>query len=382
MKKIILSAASLAVAAIASVSVAPTTSEAVPAFARQTGAACLNCHFGAIPRLAQMGREFRMNGFRDLSQDALEDEHLSLPAFFNASLLMKARIQENRNDAGLTELQWPDESALLFGGRIGEHAGGFQEWDVISGQMLGGKFAYVMDLDAGIVSFNIGTSDALGMPSVMNDPSNAISRNVRGIQSRSMALNGQPMIHDAATGLGVSGYLADSIYFAVAAADAAGGYQAGNGRIDTGKLGSYLRVAWLGEIAGFDTIIGAFNAKTGTNVTAVEEDVTGVDFQFQGEVAGNQLGIYMPVVVSASNDVTGFQLYANYNLSHAAGVQLGYDTKTDASAATDVVTSRIIVGAWYDLAQNIAINYEYKNTTSDDPTQEFAENTLELEYVF
>jgi len=137
MKKIILSAASLAVAAVASVSVVPTTAEAVPAFARQTGAACLNCHFGAIPRLAQMGREFRMNGFRDLSQDAVEDEHLSIPAFFNASLLMKARVQVNRGDAGLTELQWPDESALLFGGRFGEHAGGLQEWDVIGGTMLG-----------------------------------------------------------------------------------------------------------------------------------------------------------------------------------------------------------------------------------------------------
>ena len=44
MKKSILSAAAFAVVAVSAVAVAPTTSEAIPAFARQTGAACLSCH--------------------------------------------------------------------------------------------------------------------------------------------------------------------------------------------------------------------------------------------------------------------------------------------------------------------------------------------------
>jgi len=140
MKKIILSAASLAVAAVASVSVAPTTSEAVPAFARQTGAACLNCHFQAIPRLAPMGREFRMNAFRDISQDVIEDEHLSLGAVFNASFLMKARYSQGSGDLGKAgamgtgdggAIQYPDESAILFGDRLSEHSGFFQEWEVV-----------------------------------------------------------------------------------------------------------------------------------------------------------------------------------------------------------------------------------------------------------
>jgi len=397
MKKIILSAASLAVAAVASVSVAPTTSEAVPAFARQTGAACLNCHFGAIPRLAQMGREFRMNGFRDTSAELLEDEHLSIPLAFNASLLMKARIRYDDKTGGRDgNIQWPDESALLFGGRFGEHAGGLQEWDVISGEMLGGKFAYVNDLDAGILAFAIGTSDALGAPSIFNDPSNAISRNTRGIQSRSMALSTQPMIHDAATGLGVYGYMNDSIYFAAGLVDAVGGF--GNGNADVVQLknmGNYARAAWLGDVAGFDSIIGVFYAavdgkginldaavlNSGFNGDGTTADVTGIDLQMQGEVGGNLLGVYMPIVVSASNDVTGFQLYGNYNLTHAAGVQLGFDTATDASGASDVTTNRLILGGWYDLAQNIAINYEYSSTKTDGSSA-VAQSILELEYVY
>ena len=378
MKKIILSAASLAVAAVASVSVAPTTSEAVPAFARQTGAACLNCHFGAIPRMAQMGREFRMGGFRDTAQDLLEDEHLSLPVAFNASFLMKARIVGN-ND--VQSIEWPDEAALLFGGRVGENVGAFQEWDVIDGSMLGGKFAYVADLDAGLIAFAVGTSDALGAPSVFNDPSNAITRNTRGIQSRSIALNGQPMIHDAASGLGVYGYLNDSIYFALGAVDGAGGYQAGkSGAIEVGNLGTYARAAFISEIAGFDTIIGVFSAKAGT--LGGDADVTGFDIQAQGEVGGHQLGIYMPVVASASNDVTGFQLYGNYNITHAAGVQLGFDSATDASGASDVATTRVILGAWYDLAQNVAINAEYSSTESDAINFTDVKTMLELEYVY
>ena len=403
MKKIILSAASLAVAAVASVSVAPTTSEAVPAFARQTGAACLNCHFGAIPRLAQMGREFRMNAFRDLSGDAIEDEHLSLPLAFNASLLMKARIGMGSGDSEKggavggadTSIQWPDESALLFGGRIGEHAGGFQEWDVISGEMLGGKFAYVNDMDNGILAFAIGTSDALGAPSIFNDPSNAISRNTRGIQSRSMAMKGT-LMHGAASGLGVYGYLNDSIYFAVGGLIPAGGYAAGNSGPEL-NLGSYVRVAWLGTLADFDAIIGAWNATAveinpkaaaaaaGAAYVAQKDDKQGgVDIQLQGEVGGHQLGIYMPIVMggsTSSGDATGFQLYANYNLAHAYGVQLGYDSLT--SDAKDA--NAVILGGWYDLAQNIAINVEMKNWTNTPKVgaeTSGTDTTIELEYVY
>jgi len=402
MKKIILSAASLAVAAVASVSVAPTTSEAVPAFARQTGAACLNCHFGAIPRLAQMGREFRMNAFRDLAGDAIEDEHLSLPAAFNASLLMKARIGMGSGDSEKggavggfdTAVQWPDESALLFGGRIGEHAGGFQEWDVISGEMLGGKFAYVNDMDSGILAVALGTSDALGAPSIFNDPSNAISRNTRGIQSRTKALKGT-LIHGAASGLGVYGYMSDSVYFALGGLIPAGGYGAGNSGPEL-NLGSYVRVAWLGNIAGFDSIIGAWSATAveinpkanedaagAAYVAQADDNQSGVDLQFQGEVGGNQLGIYAPITLEGVGDtgVSGFQLYANYNLSHAAGVQLGYDSYADDGKDWN----QVILGGWYDLAQNIAINVEVASWTDTPKTgaeTKGTNTTIELEYVY
>ena len=400
MKKIILSAASLAVAAVASVSVAPTTSEAVPAFARQTGAACLNCHFQAIPRLAQMGREFRMNSFRDLSQDAIEDDHLSIPAFFNASLLMKARISVGSGDSpkgGVvgtadTGVQWPDESALLFGGRFGEHAGGFQEWDVISGEMLGGKFAYVTDLDNGILAYAIGTSDALGAPSIFNDPSNAISRNLRGVQTRAKALR-DTVIHGAATGLGVYGYMNDSIYFAAGLITPAGGYAAGNGGVELPDS-PYLRAAYISEIAGMDTILGVWYASvTPTNPVATNQEnakadiQTGLDIQMQGDMGDMSIGFYMPIVVGgvAGNDYTGAMPYVNIALNAHSGVLVGVDYATSGNTADDY--TNLILGGWYDLAQNIAINIELDSWSKTSNVVGGADTsgtdfTVELEYVY
>jgi len=388
MKKIILSAASLAVAAVASVSVAPTTSEAVPAFARQTGAACLNCHFQTIPRLAQMGREFRMGGFRDVSQDLIEDDHLSLPAFFNASLLMKARVTftggdvtkgsaVRRNDGATNGVQWPDESALLFGGRFSEKAGGFQEWDVISGSMLGGKFAYVNELDNGFIAAAIGTSDALGAPSIFNDPSNAISRNLRGIQNRAVALNGG-ILHGAATAVGVYGYMADSVYFAAGLLVPDGGFAAGNNGIEIPNS-PYLRAAYITQLGDFDAIVGAWYSSVeepnpqaadkarAVGASAPAGDVqAGLDFQLQGDMGDMSIGFYMPVVLGGISynggmSYTGAMPYVNIGLTQAAGVRLGVDYAT--SDVADDIT-KLIVGGWYDLAQNIVLDAEFASIST------------------
>ena len=42
---------------------APEKAEAIPAFSRQTGKPCSTCH-SVVPKLNQMGQNFRTNGFR------------------------------------------------------------------------------------------------------------------------------------------------------------------------------------------------------------------------------------------------------------------------------------------------------------------------------
>lgn len=420
MKKILLSAAAFAVVAVSAVAVAPTTSEAVPAFARQTGAACLSCHFQAIPRLTAFGRNFRMGAFRDMGEQALlEDEHLSLPAVFNASFLMKARFSTGDTKvngvttakggligagAGLGEavqVQFPDESALLFGGRLGEHAGLFNEWDVINGSMLGAKMAYVFDTDSGIIALAIGTTDALGASSIFNDPSNALSRNTRGVQTRANALR-STVHHTGATGVGVYGHLNDMLYFAVGGllGQNAGGTQVGNSGVDV-TLSPYVRAAFTGEIAGFDAVIGGWYADTAVanykRAVAPAKNPRkeyGLDLQFQGDLGDLSVGFYAPIVLSAkttvaavTTKVTGFFPMVQI-ASGSMGARLGYDysktTVTGAAAATKY--TNLVVGAWYDVAQNLTLDLEIDAMKTDTgvaaTTSKTTATTLQIEYVY
>jgi hypothetical protein len=121
-----------------------TESQAVPAFARQTGMACNSCHFqGSYPALNQFGRSFKAAGYTQSgAQELVEDDNLSLPAVLNASLITKFRYQKTNGDnarlveSGATiegkegayatnvgELQLPDEAALFLGGRVSENIG-------------------------------------------------------------------------------------------------------------------------------------------------------------------------------------------------------------------------------------------------------------------
>ncbi len=421
MKKMFFSAVAFAVVAVSAVAVAPTTSEAVPAFARQTGAACLNCHFQAIPRLTAFGRNFRMNAFRDMGEQALiEDEHLSLPAVFNASFLMKARFSTGDTKvngvttakggligagAGVGEsiqVQFPDESALLFGGRLGEHAGLFNEWDVINGSMLGAKVAYVFDLDAGIVALALGTTDALGASSIFNDPSNALSRNTRGVQTRAFALR-STIHHTGATGVGVYGHLADSLYFAVGGVlgQAAGGTQVGNTGVDV-TLSPYIRAAYTGEIAGLDAVIGGWYADVATANhkrtpgTKNPRKEYGLDIQLQGDVGGVSVGFYAPIVLSSKLTVSATNIQTKVTgyfpmiqiASGPMGVRLGYDyAKTKVTGVVnDTKYTNFVVGAWYDLAQNFTLDLEVDamktNTGVAATTSKTTATTLQIEYVY
>jgi len=430
MKKMLLSAAAFAVVAVSAVAVAPTTSEAVPAFARQTGAACLNCHFQAIPRMTAFGRNFRMNAFRDMGEQGLiEDEHLSLPAVFNMAFLMKARISNGatKNGAGVqlagggvigtsgatankTAIQFPDETAFLFGGRLGEHAGMFVEmgYNGSAMDMLGYKVAYVIDIDGGLIAVALGTSDALGLSSTFNDPSNAISRNTRGVQTRARAMR-DTVHHDAATGVGVYGHVADSIYFAVGGQIAGGGGATVGGGLDL-DLGTYARLAYTGELAGFDIVAGGWYAssinpahKTLAVAKGSRKEI-GLDIQVQGDLGAASIGFYMPIVLSSKTDalwapvtgvgtmvanqkVTGYMPYVNIAFG-AAGVRLGYDyaKKTNiVGVATSQKDTNFVIGAWYDLMQNFTLDLEMglqKRTVNGLKTQSLNATTLQLEYVY
>ncbi len=403
MKKIILSAASLAVAAVASVSVVPTTAEAVPAFARQTGAACLNCHFQVIPRLAAMGREFRANAFVDASIDMIEDDHLSLPATFGASVLFKARMGSNDNnnnwDSGNSNaFQYPDEAALLMGGRLGEHTGALAEW---AGGPLSYKVVQIFEAGDGVVGAVLASTDALGAAYAFNDPSNALVRNIRGSQFR------PGFLKNSSVQTGVSGYGAyystDMLHVGVAQFvrnyDANPSGPEGNAAMQLGQGLIYFSAAWKGDLAGFDTVASLYSV-SGTQTHRLDGDpanapedysetTTGVALQMQGEIGDSLAGLYAVVQFAGEQkdnagavtaDLTGFNLLGTYSLNPSSLVKVGYSNTTDGAGATDVSNNTVVVGFIYDLVQNFSLDFEYNSTSGDSPSN--TSSTLLFEYVF
>jgi len=410
MKKIILSAASLAVAAVASVSVVPTNAEAVPAFARQTGAACLNCHFQAIPRLAAMGRDFRAGGMVDTSADLIEDDHLSLPVAFGASVLFKARMGladsgsafDANSRAGF---QFPDEAALLMGGRIGEHTGALAEW---AGGPLSYKLVQTIEAGDGTVGLILASTDALGTGYAFNNPSNALVRNIRGSQFR------PDFLKKSSVQQGVSGYGAyysnDMIHVGVAQFINNGEQNIsgpdGNAAMALGQGLISFDVAWKGDVADFDTVVSLYsisgeqkhNVNTGTGFvsTKYSESTTGVALQMQGEVSDALVGLYFVYQLAGEQkdnagnvvaDHQGFNLLGTYSINPSLLVKAGYSMATNNDGTNESTNDNFIIGAVYDVAQNFALDLEYQDTTKNsgvanaaDTTSNFT--TLLFEYVY
>lgn len=103
---------------------------AIPAFARQTGMACLACHFQHFPSLNEVGRSFKAGGYTmSGAQGLIDGEGLSLAEVLNAGITTKIRYQKSngptdsesaaKNDGtNVGQLQFPDELLLQIAGRI------------------------------------------------------------------------------------------------------------------------------------------------------------------------------------------------------------------------------------------------------------------------
>jgi len=137
MKRIVLSAAIFAAAAASAITMAAGSAQAIPAFSRQTGAACLHCHFQSFPALSVAGRAFKRRAFTDVGEQALlEDDNLSIPAVLNASLLLSADYTDTKTTGvaaaapGYSNGTWnlPAAAPLLIAGRVGRHVGAYGEF--------------------------------------------------------------------------------------------------------------------------------------------------------------------------------------------------------------------------------------------------------------
>jgi len=238
--------------------VATEKASAVPAFARQTGMPCAACHFQHYPALNDFGVMFKTNGYTMIgAQGKVEGKDLSLPDTLNASLVTKIRYQKSNGD-GKTgtdkgELQFPDEGALLIGGRAGEHAGFLLELQLPEGDesaFASFRMPIVYDLGGTALSVVPFTTDAGGAAYGFELLNTGAMRMQRVLEDRNTT-SAQQFIGTATAAQGIA--LVAEVFFAAGAESVYPGI-AGMGELRHPREAAAIREARLG--AGALTPVG------------------------------------------------------------------------------------------------------------------------------
>jgi len=402
MKKVALTLASIAAIA----TFAPEAS-AVPVFARQTGMACLACHFQHFPLLNAFGRSFKASGFTMIGAQAkvegdTEGIKLDIPDRLNLGLFTTTYWQ---NQGGLSgsQARWGvpasgGELSIFYGGRGSEYAGFLSELGTggAGGAAATGaaKMALlfpVADMRAGLVAYTGGQGAAYGFEYLNTGAADT---------HKMMGNSGASKEHVAATYAGsYMGTRQDATGISLVANNALGFVSvgkyaaAGPGTSNANDLPlTYIRVAGLMDLAGWDTGFGIqrFSGDqsiiTGSTVTY---EATVLDAQLQGELAGMSTGLYVTYGTAPANvngnamsggwstlvkangtatgvastvdvAVTSLNVAASVEVHHGATVQVATRmANRTAAGGTALTDNAIMLGGTYDIAQNIALGLNY-----------------------
>jgi hypothetical protein len=413
MKKIVLSLAGV----LAAAAFAPEAA-AVPAFARQTGMACSACHQQHFPVLNSFGRAFKAGGYTMMgAQGKVEGEHLSIPDTLNASMVLKVRYQKQTNGAvgtgnglgtvldstGNGQMQFADEFALLFGGRVAENVGFLTEVNLAgttNGAVAGGlKTPFLFDVGAAKFSVIPFTTDAHGPAYGYELGSTGVLRANRWSEMRRDTSANQYAMSDGNGSLG--GFNNGATGFAFVAQNDMGyinytrytpNHLVGGGGTAVASYemkSNYLRIAATPTVGNWALHVGAGflsgTSEVGLVPLAAVPALGGMyetvgrfaDLQAHGVVGGKELGVYAsyansPVrdggtcgtgVATAGNfcnvyNPTGtahqaWQIGADYSIiPHALALQASYRAGERGGTSDNA----LLIGAIYDYTQNVALH--------------------------
>lgn len=382
----------------------PREAFAIPAFSRQTGMACGSCHFQHFPTLNAFGRSFRSGGYTFSGmQENIEGENLSIPSVLNASVIGKLRYREANGDTGKGidegEIQWPDEAAILAGGRLAKDVGFLMELGLFGGEADTGSGA-VTNVDGSLladtgsgnvntflsskVHFNVAhlagaqlsiipfSTDGLGAGYGMELMNTGAQRSSRPIENRTgfSAANALDL-HGKATGVAFAATRHD--FFVNYSPWVAGWNDANLSGIDS--FAHYFRAAWMPSFHGWDTGIGfqIWNGDTeiaqgnGVSNEVLTTDAWVIDGQVQGSVKDMLLGIYASYGKCDStmthvsdtcrnvDDADSFGIVGQLGvLPNKANIYLAYRTLEDGSTINSEFDAWTL-GANYMIAQNIRL---------------------------
>ncbi|MEX1186852.1 MAG: hypothetical protein WEA80_09710 [Gemmatimonadaceae bacterium] len=372
----------------------PTTGYAFPAFSRQTGLACSSCHFQKYPALTPFGRGFKAAGFTKMGpQETVNGERLSLPSALNASIFLKILYQKtNGTDApgerttNAGELQFPDEFALLLGGRVSEHAG-----FVVEGQLANGSAPFVAAFKLPF-TFRLGSSiranvipfstDALGVAYGFELLNTGAVRNVRVNENRT-AVSAQQYIGTATAAEGVAFVLVDPKWFVNVTTWSPNHFAFAEGVANGAPTALYLRAAFTPTVGNWDLGIGiqswsgsaATANEAGTGVDNFATSAFAVDAQAQGAVRGLPLGLYFTHGKSGASargaDQNLFNSMARDRSASTVTAELGvrknprltvlgaYRSADTGRAAANSGDDAITFGVNWMVAQNVGLHWTF-----------------------
>jgi len=368
MKKFFLSAFAFAVVAVSAITVTPNTAEAFPAFARQTGAACLSCHFQTFPALNAFGRAFMMGSFTDVGEQALvEDDNLSIPAVLNASFEVRGAFTNTNTTGSASESTYeiPKNARLFLAGRIGTNSGAVVVFNGGSDSM-NMKPAMVWMLlnswDVGDFKVGIGAHKSPWGGSNVMEVSNVFGHRGDKLAGQDITAITKSGFTQQTTAIGTwVGNDMGILQFALLS-PATETQNTTNLGLSFGKL--VRGIATL-DVGGWDTLIG-FGIVTGTagRGTAAGSVATRgnkripmnlqfVDAQMQGDVGDMSVGIYADW--AHANGKTSSAGTNNFYGAESGGIADGQDYDAF-SIRTDVEPiERLILGVGYSYAKTTQV---------------------------
>ncbi len=371
----------------------PEEASAVPAFARQTNMPCTACHYQHFPALNSFGRAFRASGYTMMGgQGLIEGDDISLPVVLNASVIAKLRyVTTNGNtneDTDHSQIEWPDEAALLVGGHLAENVGFLMELglgdvavddgagNVSSNSFLSTKLHFNVG-QAGGTQFSVipFSTDGLGVGYGFELLNTGAQRSQRSIEDRRGFSAAQALGLGSGEATGIALVASSHNYF-VNYSPWVPGWGGSNTSVEVNGLTHYLRAVFMPTIGGWDTGFGVQSWSGDATVAANDgfggetEIVTSgwvVDAQAQGDVSDMPLGLYASYgkcdaepghfVSNCANvdDADAFGFLAQLGvLPNKANIYVAYRTM-DIGTATDNKFNSVTVGGNYMVAQNIRL---------------------------
>jgi hypothetical protein len=396
-----------------------TPSQAVPAFARQTGNACSTCHFQKFPVLTSVGQEFKASGYTTGPKGKFKSESLTIPDNLNLGMLTTAEYTKDQtvaplppgqgNNQGNGALTGPAEVALFFAGRVAENVGVFAETNLAGGNGAGGiavtlkvPFSYKLNDTTRALVVPFTNDGGSGGPAFGFElASTGIQNNVRPvIQFSDVASAKGYAIADSPGATGVAfvlkndyGFINFTPYTANFLLDGA----AGNDHTNPGTGAVFGDNKYL-RIAATPTV-GDWNLITGVGLYSGSSDITGgivdrtdtkamtVDFQAQGQLFGKDLLVtaayaradandgatvnHLNNGVGSQNKRDAFSIFANYSVipervNIGAGLRLGHtgDDTVNAVGQQESDNGIAFVVA-YKLYQNVNVEFNYAHFSGD-----------------